>query len=409
MFRPLLRNRALPKGREESDVGPNIKQIAAAIALVLALPTLTYALAAPAAAEPSDRDIAVYRAKLSAYQKARRRYEALAGPYWDKVTSKRAARRRAGRNHRPVPSDYVLDQPPLYKGPSEPKDPRKKRPPGEPVPVAADFLAQAKAHFGFVPDAPETEDHYRRAYAEAALAAGLTAEECVKVYGFESGGNGGHDVQAGLEYKKPGARAITTALGYNQLLTTNSIEMIAEAGDEMMATLKRKLDRARGERREALARKITILRRMIAFSRTVPDRWSAHQRLAGTDRGLAVHALILDVDIGPLLQARKLLTSVEYARRLGYREPLTAAELEMMNLTGDGNGFDMVMMPPELRKKVPTANFFQKGGYERNPVAIRNNTVALLLAATDAKMASEAMLPGARALQAAFDAAKRGR
>ena len=77
-----------------------------------------------------------------------------------------------------------------------------------------------------------------------------------------------------------------------------------------------------------------------------------------------------------------------------------AAELEMMNLTGDGNGFDMVTMPPALREQVP--NFFEQKGYERNPVAIRNNVVAKLIAATNAKMDKEVTLPGARELAAAF-------
>ena len=49
-------------------------------------------------------------------------------------------------------------------------------------------------------------------------------------------------------------------------------------------------------------------------------------------------------------------------------------------------------------KSVPTSNFFQQGGYERNPVAIRNNTVALLIAATDATMEEQAKLPGAQEL-----------
>jgi hypothetical protein len=75
----------------------------------------------------------------------------------------------------------------------------------------------------------------------------------------------------------------------------------------------------------------------------------------------------------------------------------------MMNLTGDGNGFDMVTMPADLRRKVPTSNFFQRGGYERNPVAIRNNTVGKLIAATDAKMEEEVQLAGAKALAVAFD------
>jgi hypothetical protein len=87
----------------------------------------------------------------------------------------------------------------------------------------------------------------------------------------------------------------------------------------------------------------------------------------------------------------------------GFAAPLTAAELEMMNLTGDGNGFDMVTMPPHMRERVPTSNFFQRGGYERNPVARRNDTVAKLIAAADAKMDAEARLSGARALSDAYD------
>ena len=55
-----------------------------------------------------------------------------------------------------------------------------------------------------------------------------------------------------------------------------------------------------------------------------------------------------------------------------------------------------------MREQVPTSNFFQRGGYERNPVAIRNNTVAKLLAVTDRWMDSHSELPGAKELAAAF-------
>jgi hypothetical protein len=81
---------------------------------------------------------------------------------------------------------------------------------------------------------------------------------------------------------------------------------------------------------------------------------------------------------------------------------LSAAELEMMNLTGDGNGFDMVTLAAELCDQVPTSNFFQKEGYERNPVASRNNVVAKLLVATNAKMDTEVKLQGAKDLAAVF-------
>jgi hypothetical protein len=62
----------------------------------------------------------------------------------------------------------------------------------------------------------------------------------------------------------------------------------------------------------------------------------------------------------------------------------------------------MVTMPQPMREQVPTSNFFQRSGYERNPVAIRHNTVAKLLAVTDARMDSNSNLQGAKELAAAF-------
>jgi hypothetical protein len=110
----------------------------------------------------------------------------------------------------------------------------------------------------------------------------------------------------------------------------------------------------------------------------------------------------LDIDVGPLLQTQKLLMSVLFARAKGYNTTLTAAELEMMNLTGDGSGFDMVSMRQEWRDKVPTSNFFQESGYNENPVAQRNNTVAKLIAATNVEMDVQIQKQGAKDLAAAF-------
>ena len=136
---------------------------------------------------------------------------------------------------------------------------------------------------------------------------------------------------------------------------------------------------------------------MIAFSRTVPNAWSEHDKLAKTTPGgMGIHAAVLDRDIGPLLQTQKLLDSVVFAKMKGYAQPLTAAELELMNFTGDGNGFDLVTMPQELREQVPTSNFFQRSGYERNPIARRTGTVAALFAAIETKMDRASQSPGAR-------------
>jgi hypothetical protein len=363
-----------------------------------------------AVSTPADLDAAMadYRRKLQEYTQAREAYAAELAAYWKSIADKRAVRRaKRGAGEQIALNDYVLTQPPVYAGPPEPVSPVPLPPPPPPpppkyVPVVADFLKHAKEQFEFNPQRPRSEREFKRAYAKAAAAASLTKDQVVRIYGFESGGNGGYDVQAGLEEPKPGARAVSTALGYNQLLATNTVEILAENGDRLLRALKAKAAPLAAKPKKSLDDKIAILQRMIDVSRSVPDTWSAHEALASAPQGLAIHALNLDIDIGPLLQTQKLLDSVLFARNKGFQRRLTAAELEMMNLTGDGNGFDMVTMPAEFRDRVPTTNFFQRAGYAANPVASRNNTVAKLIQATNNVMDREVKLPGARALAAAF-------
>ncbi|THD47303.1 MAG: hypothetical protein E8A46_24300 [Bradyrhizobium sp.] len=368
------------------------------------------ALAAPddAGAEAaSPQAIAEYRLKLREYQEARAAFEAEAGAYWSSITEKRRGRNAKRREHLAISlDDYVLTQPPVYSGPKRPVNPEPEPEPEHPprvhkaIPVVADLLQAASEHFQFTPQRPASEIEFKRAYARAAAAAGLTREQAVRVYSFETGGTGNYDVQSGIEHG--GRRAISTAIGYNQLLTTNSVELIAEQGHEFVRDLTQRAAQLSGSQRQAMDRKIAVLKRMVALARSVPDEWAQHEKLADTPQGWAIHAMVLDIDVGPLLQTHKLLTSVIFARAKGYARPLTAAELEMMNLTGDGTGLDMVTMPQALRERVPTANFFQRSGYERNPVAIRHNTVAKLLDVTDSRMDSNSNLPGAKELAAAF-------
>ncbi|HZL62537.1 MAG TPA: hypothetical protein VFC32_09605, partial [Pseudolabrys sp.] len=253
----------------------------------------------------------------------------------------------------------------------------------------------------FVPQRPPSEIEFKRAYAKAASAAGLTRDQIVGVYAFETGGNGTYDMQAGVSATRP--HAISPAIGYNQLLSTNSVSILAESGTRLLAALRQKAKATTGDARFAMERKIEALKRMIAFSRSVPNSWNEHDQLAKTTAGgLGIHAAILDIDIGPLLQVQKLVNSVRFARAKGYTAPLSAAELELMNLTGDGNGFDMLTMPQALRERVPTANFFQQSGYERNPVARRTGVVAGLLADIEGKMMRASQSPGAKDLAAAF-------
>ncbi|MGN6750346.1 MAG: hypothetical protein ACTHJS_17310 [Xanthobacteraceae bacterium] len=362
---------------------------------------------APADAPPAQQPelaalLAQYHRALEEYNRAWQSYSAASSAYWNLVSQKRQLRNAKRARGEPLSiSDYVLAQPPAYTGPPKPRNPLKPEvsPPRVYVPVVADFVAAARDEFKFIPRFPHSETEFKRAYAKVALAAGLTTDQIVRIYGFEATGNGNYDVEAGLEYNKHG-RAITTALGYNQLLATNSVEILAEKGPELVRQFESKSAAIAGGEYPSLDGKIEILRRMVAFARSVPDVWGQHEILANTPKGLAVHALNLDLDVGPILQSQKLLDSVVFARRKGFSRTLTAAELEMMNLTGDGNGFDMVTMPASWRDQVPTANFFRPSGYADNPVAQRNNVVAKLIAATDARMDEEIKKPGARELAA---------
>ena len=351
--------------------------------------------------------IAEYQRRLAEYQQARAAFEQEAGAYWSSIVEKRRGRNAKRREHLAIGlDDYVLTQPPFYTGPKRPVNPEPEVPQARPprlhkaIPTVGDLMQAASEQFQWTPQRPSSEIEFKRAYARVAMAAGLTREQAVRVYSFETGGTGNYDVQAGIEHG--GKRAISTAIGYNQLLTTNSIELLAEQGDEFVRALMQKATTLSGQPRQIIDRKLAVLKRMVAYARSVPDDWSAHEKLADTPQGWALHAMVLDIDVGPLLQTHKLLTSVIFARAKGYNRPLTAAELEMMNLTGDGTGLDMVTMPPAMREQVPTSNFFQRAGYERNPVAIRHNTVAKLLAVTDRRMDENSNLSGARDLAAAL-------
>jgi hypothetical protein len=366
------------------------------------LPAATIDAMAQAA---SPQAIAEYRRKLAEYQEARAAFEEEAGPYWSSISEKRRGRNAKRRDHQTITlDDYVLTQPPLYHGPKRPvnPEPEPERPPREhkAIPVVADLLQAATQQYQFKPQRPTSELEFKRAYARVASAAGLTREQAVRVYSFETGGTGNYDVQAGIEHG--GTRAISTAMGYNQLLTTNSVELVAEQGSEIVAALTAKAAQLSGPPRKAMDYKIAVLKRMVALARSVPDEWGQHEKIGDSPQGWAIHAMVLDIDVGPLLQTHKLLTSVIFARAKGYSRPLSAAELEMMNLTGDGTGLDMVTMPQAMREQVPTANFFQRGGYERNPVAIRHNTVAKLLDITDSRMDSNSNLAGAKELASVF-------
>ena len=190
----------------------------------------------------TPQQMAEYRKKLLEYSAIRRAFDDEAEAYWNSLSEKRKSRnakRRGGETI--VLTDYVLTQPPIYSGPPMPVDPSgapaPAPPPRAPIAVVADFLKNALEQFQFTPRKPASEIEYKKAYAKVASSFGLTKDLAVRVYGFESGGNGKYDVQAGLEGSNPNARAISTALGYNQLLTTNTIGLLAEHGTIIVKSL----------------------------------------------------------------------------------------------------------------------------------------------------------------------------
>jgi len=135
------------------------------------------------AAPPARAQSADYQARLAQYESARGAYDQEADAYWDAVAAKRRVRNAKRRDgERIVLEDYVLAQPPVYAGPPRPVDPAAPPPPPverEPMPTVADFLQAAKEQFGFVPDRPASEAEFKRAYAKAAAAAGLTRDQIV--------------------------------------------------------------------------------------------------------------------------------------------------------------------------------------------------------------------------------------
>ena len=339
----------------------------------------------------NNKDYEAWRNAYNAYNKQ-------ATAYWEQISAKRKLRNeKRARGQTIALTDYVLSQPPLYSGPAKPST-GKTTGPSRSIPGVDDFVAASKRVYGFQPERPSNESEFMRSYVNAAQEIGLTREQLVSIYAFETGGDGTHDLQSGMIKGKANARPISTAIGYNQLVATASVSLMWEYGNDIAKELRQKAQQASGTERTKLLEKANVVERMTAKAKTVPHNWGAQSELAKTDAGLGMHAMTMDKDVGPLLQIHKLRTSLTFLRRKGVSRPLSGAELEMLNLTGDGNGYDMVTMPSQYRAKVPTANFFLRPGYERNPVAIRNNTVAALLDATESKMEANMQKDGAQML-----------
>jgi hypothetical protein len=346
------------------------------------------------------------QAKLKAFETAQAAFRRRTDQYWHQIEVKRKKRKaKLAAGKAVTAADYVKEQPPVYKGPARPDAimallPKAPKPPEEqrePIPVVADFLHHAEAVYGYRPDRV-SEDDFMIAYAMEAIKLGLTRDQVVRVYALETGGMGTHDLQSG--YNPRTGHAASTALGYAQLLAANTIEQLRKEGPEFAARLERQADEGSLPESKAasLRAKAEILRRMIADAKKVRESWPAHVAYAKTDRGLGMHAVNLDGDIGPWLQVVKLRGIKEFAAKKGLGS-LTGAQLELMNLSGPAHGFEM-MQP--LGTQMPTSNFFERKGYERNPITA-GKTGAQLLAKIGEIMDRNVQQPRAQRFAKIFD------
>lgn len=351
--------------------------------------------------------------QFQAWRTARRVFEARLDSYWSSVDAKRAERRKKKTaGEKLTAADYVMTLPPVYEGPQLPpallamwnkflaEEQAKDPAPPKEIPGLDVYLAASKSVYGFTPERI-SEKAFKDRYAEEAVALGLTKSQVTRIYALETGGIGTADMQAGINPLTGKGRPISSALGYAQLLDANSVNEVAKHGDHFLTRLDR-LVRAPDQPRERtlqLQAKAQILTRMIANARSVPSQWARHQEYAKTPEGQGIHALNLDGDIGPMLQAIKLYGLRIEAEKAG-RPKLTGGEMELMNLSGPGTGLEILLNPAAAA--APTTNFFTRRAYGVNKM-VQGLTGAGLLAELDRRMDLAMSKPGVKEFEAAFD------
>jgi hypothetical protein len=352
------------------------------------------------------------------WRAARSAFEAEYDAYWAAVDGRRDGRKKKRAAAQPfTAADYIPTFPPKYAGPALPDaitkalvDPTTPVAPPNPesqLPTVNDYRMAALTEHGFAPE-QTTEIEFKRRYAAEALAIGLSKDQVIRVYALETGGNGTYDMQSGYHPVTRLGKPISSAIGYAQLLSGNSVGELLRYGEGFA----RRLDAMAASdqsgvpwRSASLRRKAGIVRAMVADVKTVPDEWGVHVKFGGTPKGMAIHALNLDADVGPWLQVIKLKGLKDTAASEAGRTALSGAEMELMNLAGPRTGLEMMTT---LGRTIPTPNFFSRGGYERNSVA-RDRIAGDLLLELGRRMELGLLKPGSIEFAAAFDAVAAGR
>jgi hypothetical protein len=352
------------------------------------------------------------------WKTARRAYDQQLDAYWEQVDAKRQSRKPKRAAKLAFDSnDYVMTFPPVYKGPKLGADLAKKyekfvddQEKSQPTPpkqfaTVPDYLEAAKRIYNFTPERL-SEKEFKRRYAEEALALGLTKDQVVRVYALETGGIGTYDMQSGIHPIKKTGRAISSAIGYAQLLDANSVDELSQHGQAFIQRFSEKLNNPglTAQRRASLKAKVAALKHMVANVKRVPKTWEADQAYAKTPEGMGIHAINLDGDIGPMLQAVKLQGLKETAEKFG-RPNLAGAEMEAMNLAGPVTGLEM-MLP--VGQKAPVTNFFARRAYYVNKMVV-GLTGEQLLAELGRRMDTDVSSAGSKEFAQAFDSVTKGR
>jgi hypothetical protein len=385
----------------------------AAAALTLGAPCFAKAQAPQPTADGLARLTPDQRAVYDAWRTARSAYEAQADAFWQAVDAKRDGRKKKRAAGQPFDaSDYVAGFPPKYAGPPLP-DPVAKamidpnQPPAPPspekqLPTVNDYRFAALTEHGFAPETT-TEFDFKRRYAAEALAIGLTKDQVIRVYALETGGNGTHDMQSGYHPVTRAGKPISSAIGYAQLLSGNSVSELVKHGEGFAKRLDALAVSDRSGipwRADAYRKKAAVVRAMVIDAKSVPNEWSEHVKFGNTPKGMAIHTLNLDADVGPWLQVIKLKGLKETAAAHLGKAELSGAEMELMNLAGPMTGIEM-MQP--VGSTMPTPNFFSRGGYDRNSV-VRDRIGSELLLELGRRMEFGLLKPGSVEFAAAFDA-----
>jgi hypothetical protein len=399
------------------------------IAGELVLTPASLAQSNPAPVSSQQRQRAAYEEALASYRKAQDLFAGETDKYWEKIHTQQLIRRsKRAAGSVIAETDYVLQQPPEYSGPPAPKLPdfmvKRVKASGalreaialEPAPAIADLLAAAKTQYGFVPRAAD-EKEYMLAFAREALQAGLSAEQVVGVYSLETGGLGPYSRLSGVltvnnqcqPVMAQGKPAASLALGYAQLLPANTAATAHGHAQAIAEKLLKMAENAPKGKAIELRSKAALFQRMVddvnkwLETYTGPkDNWQEYVIYGRTKNGRAMHALLLDADIGPALQVYKLAGIVTAAARHGIGE-LSSAQLELLNLVGDGRGLDALA---PAAKNAPAANFFDRSGYEANPVA-KGQTASSLLTRLGAIIGRHKRECGSKRFFEAFETASR--